>query len=299
MIKKQILGVNVNFDITYKDVILEIDEFIKKGGLNYIWTVNPEFVMQAQKDDSFKKVLNMSNISTPDGIGLIFAERYLTAIEGIRHDFAFPIKAFLLGTQIATQSIFKKNFNSKRVTGSDLLLELAKHSAEKGYTIFLLGGWEKDRWGNMKPFHGDIAPKASEKLMQMYPNLKVIGATSSFDYQENNDQSVVEYVHQCMKVHGVDSIDIFLVGYGAKKQEEWLARNMVKIPAKVGIGVGASFDFVIGTHKRAPNIFRAHNLEWLYRLLTQPWRFKRILMAFPIFPFFVYYLSLKEHFSHK
>ncbi len=76
--------------------------------------------------------------------------------------------------------------------------------------------------------------------------------------------------------------DLLLVGLGAPRQEQWISQNKERIDAKVFAGIGGSFDGMAGVVKRAPDIFIRLNLEWFYRLLKQPTRFKRMLKL-PLF----------------
>jgi N-acetylglucosaminyldiphosphoundecaprenol N-acetyl-beta-D-mannosaminyltransferase len=71
--------------------------------------------------------------------------------------------------------------------------------------------------------------------------------------------------------------DILLVAYGAPRQDIWIARHKEDLRVPVSMGVGGAFDFVAGVQKRAPAWVIHINLEWLWRLLTQPWRWKRQL----------------------
>ncbi len=69
---------------------------------------------------------------------------------------------------------------------------------------------------------------------------------------------------------------------GAPKQEKWIYKNKDKLKVKIAMGVGGSFDVIAGKVKRAPYIYRKLGLEWLYRLIKEPWRYKR-MMALPKF----------------
>ncbi len=74
--------------------------------------------------------------------------------------------------------------------------------------------------------------------------------------------------------------DIIFIAFGAPKQEEWICENLKKMPSvKLAIGVGGSFDFVSGKVKRAPLILQKLGLEWLWRLILEPRRIKRIYNA--------------------
>ena len=183
----------------------------------------------------------------------------------------------------------------ERITGSELIYKLCEHAEKKGYTVFFLGGWEKDLWGRRKPAHGDIAKRAAQALKARYPRLKVVGATSDFNRIPKEDKPTRDYIKERMRENKVDSIDLIFVAYNHKFQEYWLERNMSKIPAKVGIGIGGTLDYVIGTQKRPTQAVTQRNIEWLYRLFTQPWRMKRIFKAFPTFPLFVYHLAVTDN----
>ena len=96
------------------------------------------------------------------------------------------------------------------------------------------------------------------------------------------------------------SPDIILVGWGAPRQDLWIAENLYKIPSvKVAIGVGGTFDFISGRIKRAPKILRSFGLEWLWRLIRQPWRLKRINRALIVFPYLVINHRLKKYAKNK
>ena len=71
--------------------------------------------------------------------------------------------------------------------------------------------------------------------------------------------------------------DVLLVAYGGAPQEKWIARNLARAGAAVAIGVGGAFDFVAGVQTRAPKWMQGSGLEWLYRLIRQPWRWRRML----------------------
>jgi len=294
----RILSVKVNTEITKKDVLNDIEKFISENGTHYICTVNPEFVMDAQKDSEFKKIINESDLAVSDGFGLLLAMNYLERVAKLSGNFLFPVKAFFVGILCGIESFIKGNDLGERITGADLLYDLCSLSAEKGYSVFFLGGWQRDSFGRKNlNTSGHVAEKTADELKRLNPNLKIVGAASDFTSHEKDDIETLNYIHECMLKNNVTHIDILFVAYGHSKQEKWIRRNINKIPARVGIGVGASFDFVICLQRRAPQKYISRNLEWLYRLFTQPWRIKRILKAFPIFPLTVFILSVKNRFK--
>ena len=139
----------------------------------------------------------------------------------------------------------------------------------------------------------DMANSTAEKIRKDYPSVNIIGASSGFSYKEIDDERTLKYIKDCMTRTGVEVLDYVLVAYGQKKQEAWIRRNISKIPCRVGVGVGGTFDYLSGVSKKPSDKITSSNLEWLFRLCTQPWRFSRIVRAFPLFPLRVFFSSLK------
>jgi N-acetylglucosaminyldiphosphoundecaprenol N-acetyl-beta-D-mannosaminyltransferase len=107
-------------------------------------------------------------------------------------------------------------------------------------------------------------------LTARYPGLTVCGTYAGSPSVEE-EQGIVDRVREAQA-------DVLLVAYPQGPQEKWIARNQAKTGAAVAMGVGAAFDFVAGVQRRAPPWMRRIGLEWLYRLLCQPWRWRRMLV---------------------
>ncbi|ADQ06431.1 polysaccharide pyruvyl transferase CsaB [Caldicellulosiruptor hydrothermalis 108] len=150
----------------------------------------------------------------------------------------------------------------ERVTGFDMMMSLMPELEKKGCRVFLLGA---------KP---GIAEKAKENLLKQFKNLEICGVYHGYFSEEEND-TVVEIINS-------SKADVLFVAMGMKKQEEWIYKNKKKLKCKLIMGVGGSLDVLSGEVKRAPVMFQRLGLEWFYRLITQPWRFKRML-ALPKF----------------
>ena len=148
----------------------------------------------------------------------------------------------------------------ERVTGIDFMLQAAKLSAQKGYKIFLLGGTK------------GVAEAAGKKLQEKYPGLKVVGTNDGYFKDDRELTNRIRFTHP----------DIVFAGLGMGRQEKWLAANLQELNVPVSIGVGGSMDVISGMKKRAPRLFQALYIEWLYRLITEPQRWKRQL-ALPKF----------------
>ena len=160
----------------------------------------------------------------------------------------------------------------ERVAGSDVVVRLAELSHQKGYRIYFLGAWE------------GVAEKAVENLKAQYPRLKVAGVYAGSPALDENE-AIVQRILPTMP-------DILLVAYGAPKQDKWIARNLERLQIPVCMGVGGSFDFLAGTAKRAPVWIQRWGLEWLHRLVMQPWRWRRIWNAVFYFSWLVIWSKL-------
>jgi N-acetylglucosaminyldiphosphoundecaprenol N-acetyl-beta-D-mannosaminyltransferase len=149
-----------------------------------------------------------------------------------------------------------------RVTGVDLIPALADRAARRGWRLFLLGGAP------------GIAETVSGLLRRRYPELVIAGSHAGVAGPEGDEES--------LGLIAAARPDILLVAYGAPRQELWIARNLARLEAGVGIGVGGAFDYLSGRVPRAPAWMRRVGLEWLYRLLRQPWRARRMAVL-PLF----------------
>jgi N-acetylglucosaminyldiphosphoundecaprenol N-acetyl-beta-D-mannosaminyltransferase len=151
---------------------------------------------------------------------------------------------------------------------------LAAESVRLGHRWFLLGG------------QGDVAARAASALGQRFPGLIVVGAAPGSPLA--SDDSEVR-----TQIRAVGGVDVLLVAYGAPKQEFWLDRNLKALDIPVGIGVGGVFNYFSGDVSRAPAWVRSIHFEWLHRLATQPWRWRRQL-ALPAFAVLAVYNGLSR-----
>jgi N-acetylglucosaminyldiphosphoundecaprenol N-acetyl-beta-D-mannosaminyltransferase len=174
-----------------------------------------------------------------------------------------------------------------RLTGNDLFTFLLAHAMEKGKIVFLLGS----------------SPRVLEQTLQQikrgYPSLRVFGESGEkLFFQEGkwifeDEISVVKHIQKAQP-------DILFVALGHEKQELWMDTHRDLFPfVRIAIGVGGVFDFFSGNVKRAPRLWQRCGLEWLWRLLCEPRRFKRIGTAVFIFPILVVWDTIQGLFDRK
>lgn len=254
MKKIKILGVRVD-NLNFNQAVRRIDSFIKSRQPHQVVTVNPEFVMTALKNREFFKILNSADLAVADGKGLIWASE------------------FLYGSQSALK---------EKVAGIDLVWALAKLASEKSYSIYFLGG------------QLGVAEKTAMVLKKIHPDLKIAGFSVG-EWTNKNQKLKIKNQKENQIVENIkdSQADILLVAYGAPKQDKFIAQNLDKLGVKVAMGVGGSFDFIAGRAKRAPKLMRT-NFEWLWRLVKEPWRFKRIFTAVVRFPLKIFLDKIKH-----
>ncbi len=160
---------------------------------------------------------------------------------------------------------------AERVAGTDLVDQLCRQAAEDDWTVFFLGG-----------LFG-VGEKAAEKLSEKYSGLNVCGFYEGKREKKYDEETIQEIKN----IVGDQEIDVLFVAYGHRNQEKWIARNLGKLDVSVAVGVGGAFDFISGYIPRAPFWMRNAGLEWLFRLVQQPWRWKRIFKAVVIFPLLI------------
>jgi N-acetylglucosaminyldiphosphoundecaprenol N-acetyl-beta-D-mannosaminyltransferase len=150
----------------------------------------------------------------------------------------------------------------ERVTGVDLIDPLCAAFAREGLSLYLLGA------------KGDTAERVARELQARHPGLIVAGARDGY-FGPSSDSAVAAAI-------AASGANVVLVGLGSPRQELWIGEHLRETGCSVGIGVGGSFDVLAGNVERAPALWRRLNLEWFYRLVREPQRWRRQL-ALPRF----------------
>ncbi|MFN3728284.1 MAG: WecB/TagA/CpsF family glycosyltransferase [Fimbriimonadaceae bacterium] len=204
-----------------------IESFLSEPRPHTVITLNSTGALLARRDPAWRSLLLTASLVTADGAGVVWAMRRRGAV---MHG---------------------------RVTGVDLVLQMAELSADRGYRIYLLGG------------EPGVAERTADKLTLSYPGCHIVGYRHGY-FPPESDALVAAEVAETKP-------DILLVAMGQPRQEQFLAAHGATIGFRVGIGVGGSFDVVSGKVRRAPALFRRLSLEWLYRMFQDRKKFKRFL----------------------
>ncbi|NIK79363.1 N-acetylglucosaminyldiphosphoundecaprenol N-acetyl-beta-D-mannosaminyltransferase [Paenibacillus castaneae] len=147
---------------------------------------------------------------------------------------------------------------AERVTGFDLLHRLLAQGESRKWKAYLLGTSQ------------EVIEAAAEKLQLQYPQVRIVGYRNGF-FGPEQDEEVVEAIMHVAP-------DMLFVARGADTQEPWIVKFKQRLGVPLIMGVGGSFDVVSGKLKRAPMIYQKLRMEWFYRLLQEPKRYKRMLV---------------------
>ncbi|MBU4227412.1 WecB/TagA/CpsF family glycosyltransferase [bacterium] len=221
--------------------IQKIEEFIISKKPHQIVTPDTLAVLRARKDPEYHAILKSADLVTPDGAGILWAATTLN----------YPLP--------------------ERVTGIDIIHNICRLAAKKGYSLYLLGSYP------------GVASEAALNLTKKYPGIKIAGTHHGYfsceDVKNGNsvrnkkEEEIITEIKE-------NKPDILLVGMGMPKQEKWINKNLEKLDVPVCIGVGGSFDVLSGRIPRAPLWMQRHGMEWIYRSIKQPNRAFRVLALF-------------------
>ncbi len=227
--KAKILNCRIDL-IDEQNALNEAKKALMENRNFHIITINPEMIMNSEKNPDFKELINNSDLNIPDGVGVKIALKI-------------------------------KSINQNQIRGVDFSRKLIELASKDNLRLGFLGAKE------------EVIQKAKENFLKKYPNLNFVYTRNG--YFKNDDEIINEIVEK--------NPQILLVGLGSPKQEEIIVKLKNKLKSCVLIGVGGSFDVFSGLTKEAPVIYRKMGIEWLYRTILQPERFKRIFPTLPLF----------------
>lgn len=142
---------------------------------------------------------------------------------------------------------------SERITGIDIAEHLLNVANINKYSMYLFGAKK------------EVIQALVEKINKEYKNIKLLGFSNGY---VNDKDKIMEDIIKLKP-------DICMVALGIPNQEKFIYKYFDKAKKGIYIGVGGSFDVLSGSKMRAPKIFIKLNLEWLYRIITEPKRLKR------------------------
>jgi N-acetylglucosaminyldiphosphoundecaprenol N-acetyl-beta-D-mannosaminyltransferase len=223
--------------VTLDGALSEIAGLIAAGNGGAVFTPNVDHVVKADSQPAFREAYARADLHLADGMPIVWAAR-------------------LLGSPLPA-----------KVSGSDLVVPLARLAADRRWRVFVLGGAP------------GVAEEAGAKMTGEL-GVHVVGTASPNVGPDGSSDTAEETVEL---IRGAQP-DLLLVAFGAPKQELWIDRHRERLAPAVAVAVGGSLDFFVGRVRRAPPWMSRAGLEWLFRLLQEPRRmWRRYLVEDPRF----------------
>ena len=204
-----------------------------------VFAMNPDKSMQSEHDPDIRQLLQQADLLIPDGVGTCIGARVLN---GVR---------------------------IRRVPGSELMPELCTRAEREGLSVYIYGASPESN------------AQAVENMRAIWPRLRIAGASHGF--MPPGELEDLARLHNPETAGTVAARiaaarpDIVFVGLGSPRQERWMAEIGVHLPVGLLQGVGGTIDVLSGTATRAPAFWQNMGLEWLYRLIENPKRWRRQL----------------------
>lgn len=226
------------------ETLARIEKFIaEQRRPRQVVTANPLMILASEKDPGLRRAFEAADLVIPDSAGVALA-------------------AWLSGRALP-----------EKISGIDLLQDLCARAAKKGWSVFLLGAAP------------GVAERAAKNLVAQYPGLNIVGTHHGYFTESGEGRmggergitqdSVIQKVSRAAP-------DLLFVALDLPRQDGWIQANLPRLGGRVAMGVGGSFDVISGRLRRAPAWMRAAGLEWLFRLLQEPCRARRML-GLPVF----------------
>ena len=256
-----VLGLPVHLSDNYTGWLLQC---LEKGQGVHVVTINAEMAMLAQKDPLVAQIIKEADLVIPDGAGVVI---YLK-MRGQQQQRCPGIElAQSLIEALATHS--QGNvipISQSKTTDQDFS---SPHTSHPSHTPSSVANFKEN---GIIAFYGGKPGVTDAAATQWCAQLPTVNIITSHGYLSPEEE---ETWKQTLKTQ---QPRLILVGLGVPRQEVWIRENRHLCPQAIWVGVGGSFDIWSGTKERAPGWLRNNNLEWLYRLYQEPWRWRTMLV---------------------
>ncbi len=251
----EIFGIKINTE-GKKELLRKIGQRVDSGQKTFIVTPYSEFFYRAFYDHEFKELLNGADFALPDGVAAQWLSYFLSIpLRAQKYYLKILESIFDVLWSGASIIFYPKRIRKlipEKISGVDFFWDILALAEKKNLKTYFLGGFE------------ETPELVAEKARQKFPQLQIAGFSNKFFHVGDLDK-----INQ-------SGADLLFVAYGPVRQEKWIAEHLPELNIKLAIGLGGTFDYIAGKKIRAPKFIRALGLEWLFRLISQPKRFRRI-----------------------
>ncbi len=282
MIRKdgEILGISLNS--TSVDRVLEFFRLsLSKKRKFLVVTPYPEQIMLAQKNRIYGQILNSSDLSIPDGIGIAAANKFLLLRNPKNKLIRFPV-LIIQGVAVGLAVLVRRKWlveDLEVIKGREIFIEIIKIANKLEWKVYFFGGESGE------------AEEAMKKLQRSYKGVKIRASDGPILDKAGQPVSVKDKKMRKDIVRDINFFNphILFVGMTPPKQERWLARWMPKLNIGGAMAIGGTFNYIAGRTKLPPAWMSGMGLEWLWRLFFGTQTLRRIIVSFPLFPMRIFW----------
>jgi N-acetylglucosaminyldiphosphoundecaprenol N-acetyl-beta-D-mannosaminyltransferase len=249
----------------------EVVGFLRGAGPKIVAKLNAEFLLRSMGDHEFRKYLRDSDLNIADGIGVLWAARFLTLettrLRVVRELQILWQAVYCLGSLVLVPG-FCRSPIPERIPGVDALFAMLEAAQEAEASVYFLGAEQA------------INQKARREIRAKYPRLAIAGGSEGYSVDDEAARREIDESGATM----------LIVALGSPRQEYWIRDNLPLLTrVKVAVGEGGSLDFIAGDFRRAPDRLQRMGLEWLWRLFMNRnktgngSRGRRVWNAVPVF----------------
>jgi N-acetylglucosaminyldiphosphoundecaprenol N-acetyl-beta-D-mannosaminyltransferase len=249
----------------------EVVGLLRGAGPRIVAKLNAEFLLRSMGDHEFRRYLRNSDLNIADGIGVLWAARFLTLgttrLRVLRELQILWQAAYCLGSLVLFPR-FCRSPIPERIPGVDALFAMLEGAQEAQASVYFLGAEQA------------INLKARQEIRSKYPRLEIAGGSEGYSVDDESARGKIDESGATMLV----------VALGSPRQEYWIRDNLPLLKrVKVAVGEGGSLDFIAGDFRRAPDWLQRMGLEWLWRLFMNRnktgsgSRGRRVWNAVPVF----------------
>lgn len=267
----------IPFDIgNIDDVTDYIQDALTQNHLKTIFTPNPEILLASYQSREYQRVLASADLSLPDGNGLLFASTFLYKTQKTHSKFLILWKFLITYCSLVLNKSSLKKIIPQTIHGSDTLFAIHDKLQSEHIRCTYFGGSDT------------VQNRIQTVIEKKYPDIIVAGVIGG--NPQKDDTKITEQILKSKP-------DILFVALSFPIQETWMYNHkeiLEKAGIKVVIGVGGTFDFLVGNKRRAPLIMRKLGIEFLFRWIIEPKRWKRIFRAVFVFPYIILQKRLQK-----
>ncbi len=248
---------------TTSEVLTELEQRITRGEKTRIVTPYSEFLARALSDQAFLALLNSADLSLADGVAIAWADTFLRQPIQTRNRLlaycTIWAQVVKTGLGIMSNRASVHEHIPETIRGSEFVYDLCALAERLGKPVFIAGGF------------GEVPNQAAAVLKELYPKLHIAGTSNArvANIESTEAQALAAQIRS-------SNTSFLFLALGPQKQEAFMMRYWQELEVDVAIGLGGTFEYMVGRKKTPPRWLRKLGLEWLFRLITEPKRIKRI-----------------------